>query len=134
MFFFFRQKTAYEVRISDWSQTWALPISVAVKNSPPDGYTLFLGTSTALSVNQSLYPDLPYNPQKDFESIVLASFLPSIVAVPSSLPVKTLPELTAYIKKPGGTVNYASPTTATHSPLGPNLHKRKPNFTSPHTP
>src|SRR3546814_9728716 len=98
MFFFFRQKTAYEVRISDWSQTWALPISVAVKNSPPDGYTLFLGTSTALSVNQSLYPDLPYNPQKDFESIVLASFLPSIVAVPSSLPVKRSEEHTSELQ------------------------------------
>src|SRR3546814_19645921 len=47
--------------------------AVAVKNSPPDGYTLFLGKSTALSVNQSLYPDLTYNPQKDFESIVLES-------------------------------------------------------------
>src|SRR3546814_19604106 len=26
-FFFFKQKTAYEMRISDWSQTCALPIS-----------------------------------------------------------------------------------------------------------
>src|SRR3546814_7334991 len=27
-FFFFKQKSAYELRISDWSQTCALPISV----------------------------------------------------------------------------------------------------------
>src|SRR3546814_4684417 len=27
LFFFFKQKTAYEMRISDWSQTCALPIS-----------------------------------------------------------------------------------------------------------
>src|SRR3546814_3724501 len=29
LFFFFKQKTAYEMRISDWIQTCALPISVA---------------------------------------------------------------------------------------------------------
>src|SRR3546814_10740695 len=29
MFFFFKQKTAYEMRISDWSSTCALPISLA---------------------------------------------------------------------------------------------------------
>src|SRR3546814_1907890 len=30
LFLFFKQKTAYEMRISDWSQTCALPISAAV--------------------------------------------------------------------------------------------------------
>jgi tripartite-type tricarboxylate transporter receptor subunit TctC len=108
--------------------------AVAVKNAAADGYTLFLGTSTALSVNQSLYPDLPYNPQKDFEPIVLASFLPSIVAVPSGLPVKTLPELTAYIKKQGGTVNYASSSNGTPSHLGAELYKRMANVEAAHIP
>ncbi len=108
--------------------------AVAVKNAPSDGYTLFLGTSTALSVNQSLYPDLPYNPQKDFEPIILATFLPSIVAVPSSLPVKTLPELTAYIKSQGGKVNYASSSNGTPSHLGAELYKRMANVEAAHIP
>src|SRR3546814_8098602 len=30
LFFFFKQKTAYEMRISDWSQTCALPIFAAL--------------------------------------------------------------------------------------------------------
>src|SRR3546814_6530865 len=32
LFFFFKQKTAYEMRISDWSQTCALPISITADN------------------------------------------------------------------------------------------------------
>ncbi|MGB3291050.1 MAG: tripartite tricarboxylate transporter substrate binding protein [Burkholderiaceae bacterium] len=108
--------------------------AVAVKNSKADGYTLFLGTSTALSVNQSLYPDMPYNPQKDFEPIILASFLPSLVVVPSSLPVKTLPELTAYLKKQGGKANYASSSNGTPAHLGGELYKRMANVEATHVP
>src|SRR3546814_10358411 len=33
-FFFFKQKTAYEMRISDWSSTCALPISVLERDTP----------------------------------------------------------------------------------------------------
>src|SRR3546814_1425088 len=32
-FFFFKQKTAYEMRISDWSQTCALPIYLGPNNA-----------------------------------------------------------------------------------------------------
>src|SRR3546814_8690508 len=44
-FFFFKQKTAYEMRISDWSSTCALPISLNPRGEVPvlvdDGFALY---------------------------------------------------------------------------------------------
>lgn len=94
-----------------------------VAKADPDGYTLFFGTSTQLAVNPSLYRSLPYDPLKDFTPIVLAANLPSLVVVNPNLPVKTVPELTAYLKAHPGT-NYASGGNGTPSHLGVELYKR----------
>jgi tripartite-type tricarboxylate transporter receptor subunit TctC len=93
-----------------------------VAKSPADGYTLFLGTSTALSVNQSLYKDLPYDPQKDFKPIILATMLPSIVVVNGKMNVNTLQELNTYLKAHPST--YASAGNGTPSHLGGELYKK----------
>src|SRR5215471_16675336 len=37
--------------------------------SPPDGYTLFMGTSGPLAINSTLYPKLPYDPMRDFAPV-----------------------------------------------------------------
>jgi tripartite-type tricarboxylate transporter receptor subunit TctC len=105
-----------------------------VVKSEPDGYTLFLGTSTALAVNQSLYKNLPYDPQKDFAPIVLATMLPSLVVVNNKVPVKTVQELTAWLKGPGRTANYASSGAGTPAHLGGELYKWKTGATAAHVP
>jgi len=63
--------------------------------SPPDGYTLFMGTSGPQSINVNLYPKLAYHPVRDFSPIILAASAPFVVAVNPSLPVKNLKELIA---------------------------------------
>jgi tripartite-type tricarboxylate transporter receptor subunit TctC len=103
-----------------------------VAKGPADGYTLFLGTSTALSVNQSLYKDLPYDPQKDFKPIILATMLPSIVVVGSSLKVNTLQELNAYLKATPST--YASSGNGTPAHLGGELYKKMAGVNVVHIP
>src|SRR5262249_744428 len=40
-----------------------------VAKSPPDGYTLLLGTSNELAMSPGLYGKLPYNPNEDFSPI-----------------------------------------------------------------
>lgn len=94
-----------------------------VAKSPADGYTLLLGTSTALSANPSLYRSLPYDAQKDFAPIILAANLPCIVVVNPSLPVKTMQGLTSYLKAHPGT-NYSSAGNGTPGHLGAELYKR----------
>jgi tripartite-type tricarboxylate transporter receptor subunit TctC len=103
-----------------------------VAKSPPDGYTLFLGTSTALAVNPSLFTSLPYN-VKEFTPIVLATMLPSVVAVPAKLPVKDMKDLMAYLKAHPGT-NYASSGNGTPAHLGAELFKKMTGLNMTHIP
>jgi tripartite-type tricarboxylate transporter receptor subunit TctC len=47
--------------------------------SPPDGYTLFMGTSGPLAINASLYPKLPFDPIRDFAPVILTASAPFVV-------------------------------------------------------
>jgi tripartite-type tricarboxylate transporter receptor subunit TctC len=78
-----------------------------VAKSAPDGYTLFLTTNTAHSVNPFLFKTLPYDPIKDFSPIARVCYFPFILAVNAQLPVKTIPELIAYGKNPAHKTSYA---------------------------
>jgi tripartite-type tricarboxylate transporter receptor subunit TctC len=110
-----------------------LGASVAAK-SPPDGYTLFLGTSTALAVNPHLYSGLTYDPQKDFAPLILATTLPSLVVVNPSVPVKSMKELIEWLKSKNGDVNYASSSNGTPAHLGAELFKRMTGIKMTHVP
>lgn len=110
-----------------------LGASYAAK-SPADGYTLFLGTSTALAVNPHLYQSLTYDPQKDFAPLILATTLPSLVVVNSSVPVKSIKELNEYLKAKAGAVNYASSGNGTPAHLGAEMYKKMTGVKMTHVP
>jgi tripartite-type tricarboxylate transporter receptor subunit TctC len=73
----------------------------------PDGHTLLIA-SIGLAANPSLYKKLAFDPQTDLEPISLIANSPTVLAVPPSLPVNTLPEFIAYVKARPGELNYAS--------------------------
>lgn len=78
-----------------------------VAKSAPDGYTLFMGSSTGVTAAPSLYK-LAYDPIKDFAPITQFATASFILAVNPSVPVTTVSQLVALAKaKPGG-LNYAS--------------------------
>lgn len=81
--------------------------SVAAK-APADGYTLFFGAAGPLAVNPTLYEKLPFDPVKDFMPIGLVGKMPLFLAVPASLPVRSLKELIELAKAKPGQLNYAS--------------------------
>ena len=74
-----------------------------VAKSPPDGYTLFMGTSGPMSINISLYPKLGYDPLRDFAPIILAASAPFVVVVVHpSIPASNIKQLIALAKsRPG---------------------------------
>src|SRR4051794_29751212 len=79
----------------------------AAASAKPDGYTLFMCTSGALSANPYLQKDLPYDPVKDFVLIARLFRLDfTLVVNPEKTPVKTLAELTAFLKAKKGRVSY----------------------------
>ena len=81
--------------------------TLAVVRSKPDGYTLLI-TSFGLAANPSLYKKLAFDPQTDLEPITLIANTPTVLTVPLSLPVNSLPEFIAYVKARPGELNYAS--------------------------
>jgi tripartite-type tricarboxylate transporter receptor subunit TctC len=73
-----------------------------IAKAAPDGYTIGMATPGPVTVGRSLYPDLPYDPQKDLVPIALANASPIVLVTSPSLPVKSLAELIALAKaKPG---------------------------------
>jgi tripartite-type tricarboxylate transporter receptor subunit TctC len=81
----------------------------AVAMSPPDGHTLLVSTSSAMAINLTLFKQVTYDPERDFVPISLYVKSPFILVINPDLPVKTVPELIAYIKANQGKLSYSSP-------------------------
>jgi tripartite-type tricarboxylate transporter receptor subunit TctC len=79
-----------------------------VAKSAPDGYTLGLGGTGTLAVDPTLYPNVGYDPRKDFAPVGLIATGPLIVLVNPSLPARNVQELIALAKAQPGKLNYAS--------------------------
>ena len=71
--------------------------TLAAVRSKPDGYTLLIA-SIGLAANPSLYKKLAFEPQTDLEPITLIANSPTVLAVPPSLPVRSLGDFIAYVK------------------------------------
>ena len=100
----------------------ALGTSVVVENKPgasgqiaaayvskasADGYTLMLDASS-YSVNPSLFPKLPYDPNRDFKTLGILAQYPNVLLVNPSFPAKSVKDMVALAKaKPNG-IAYAS--------------------------
>jgi tripartite-type tricarboxylate transporter receptor subunit TctC len=69
----------------------------------PDGYTLLMSNSGALTVNPHLFDNVGYDPLKDFAPISLGMKIANLLLVHPSLPVRSLPELIAFVKAHPGT-------------------------------
>jgi tripartite-type tricarboxylate transporter receptor subunit TctC len=82
-----------------------------VAKSAPDGYTMLLSDVGALSINPSVYPDMPFDPARDFSPIVMVSYSPHVLAVHPSVPVNNVKELIAYAHANPGKLNFANSGT-----------------------
>ena len=78
-----------------------------VAKAPADGYTLFLSTNTAHSVNPHLFKKLSYDPIADFTPIARICFFPFVLAVPAASPAQSVAQLVALGRAPGGKLSYA---------------------------
>lgn len=65
----------------------------------PDGYTIAMGTIGTQTINQFLYKDMPFDPEKDFDPIALVMTAPNVISVRSDSPYKTLADLVEAAQK-----------------------------------
>jgi tripartite-type tricarboxylate transporter receptor subunit TctC len=94
-----------------------------VARSMPDGHTLFMAVDTNLVVNPNLYPNLPYDPFRDFTPISVLAKVPLVLVAHPKVPANNVRELIAFAKANPGKLNYASIGLGTQSHLGMELFK-----------
>jgi hypothetical protein len=105
-----------------------------VAKAPPDGYTLLLGSSGALTMNPVFSPLKSYDPVRDFAPTSLVSIVPLILVVHPSLPVKTTREFIALLKSRPGQVMMASAGTGSTTHLTGELFQVITGTTLTHVP
>ncbi|MSQ50854.1 MAG: tripartite tricarboxylate transporter substrate binding protein [Betaproteobacteria bacterium] len=77
--------------------------------SPSDGYTLFMGSASAMASNPVMFKSLPYDPVKDFVPVAgLVDNGPFVLAVHPEVPVKNFGEWIALAKSRPGKLSFAA--------------------------
>jgi len=98
-----------------------------VAKSPPDGYTLLMGTVGTHAINQALYTQsgskMSFDPVRDFVPITLVAGVPNVMVINPKLPVNTVTEFIAYGKEHPGQLNMASSGNGTSIHLSGELFK-----------
>jgi tripartite-type tricarboxylate transporter receptor subunit TctC len=87
--------------------------SIAVKSSPPDGTTLLISTNGPMVLFPAMYPQLEYDPVKDFLPITMIATVDLGFAVGPQVPVKSLAELVTWTKANPDKGSYGSPGPGT---------------------
>ncbi len=96
----------------------------SVARSTPDGYTLLLGNTSTQVVNPMVMAKPPYDPVKAFKTVSVIANSAVAFAVHPSVPVKSLPELIAFIKANPAKASYGSPGTGTLTHLTGEIFKQ----------
>jgi tripartite-type tricarboxylate transporter receptor subunit TctC len=97
--------------------------AAAVAHAPPDGYTVFLGSSS-INLTELILREHPLlNPTKDLTPVSMVAITGFAIAVNPSVPVKSLMELVTYIKDNPGKLSYGSAGAGTMNHLSGELLK-----------
>jgi tripartite-type tricarboxylate transporter receptor subunit TctC len=105
----------------------------AVAKSAPDGYTIGL-FDTALATNPSLYPAMPFDPQRDLAPISLIARGPLVLVVNPAFSAKTVGELVSMAKAKPGAITYASAGNGTPVHLAAEMLKSSAGIDLLHVP
>jgi tripartite-type tricarboxylate transporter receptor subunit TctC len=108
--------------------------TAAAAKAAPDGYTLLVGLTGNMSVNPSLFANLPYDPLADFTPVGMLANYPFLVVVNNDLPAKSIKELIALLKSQPGKIDYASAGNGTGQHLAPELFKMMTSTEMGHVP
>lgn len=84
-----------------------------VAKSPPDGYTLLVGSNSTNAAVRAVTKVVPYDPAADFTPISFLGVLPQVLIVNNDLPVKNMQEFLAYAAANPGKLTYSWTSTVT---------------------
>ncbi|NMJ42718.1 tripartite tricarboxylate transporter substrate binding protein [Roseomonas sp. JC162] len=102
--------------------------------SPADGYTFLWGWAGTLATNPALYRELPFDPVRDFDPVVLVGNVPNILVVNRQLGPRTLAEFTAYARANPGKINFGSTGNGSSMHLAGELYRQMTGTEMQHVP
>jgi tripartite-type tricarboxylate transporter receptor subunit TctC len=105
----------------------------ATAKSPPDGYTIVLGSAGGLAIAPSLTP-MPFDVFRDLAPITHVVTVPEVLVAIPRLNVRTLGELLAYARANPGKLSFASSGSASMPHLAGELLKREGRIEMVHVP
>jgi len=109
--------------------------AASVAHSAPDGYTIFLGTSSIHLAEMVLRVHPLLDPMKDLVTVSLVAMTCFSIAVHPSVPAQNLKELVDYVKANPGKLSYGSAGAGTLNHLSGELLKSLTGITDlPHVP
>ncbi|MEO7727872.1 MAG: tripartite tricarboxylate transporter substrate binding protein [Burkholderiales bacterium] len=82
----------------------------AMAKAAPDGYTIGMATPGPVTAGKTLYPNLPYDPERDLAPVILVNASPNVLAVHPSVPARAVKELLALARN--GKLHVAASTIA----------------------
>ena len=106
----------------------------AVAKSPADGYTMLLGTGSTFVINSILYPNLPYDPVRDFRPVGVVSRMEMLLVLNPGVAADSVDGLIRLAKSSRGELNYGSPGSGTPHHLAMELFKDRTGIDITHVP
>ena len=94
-----------------------------IARATPDGYTIGHANINTFGINRSVLPKLPYNLDRDFQTVVHMYGTPNLLAVTLSLPVKSVMDLVEHSKKNPNALLFGSAGTGSSPHVGMELFK-----------
>lgn len=99
--------------------------ATTVARARPDGYTLMMGTPATLAANMVLVRDRQYDAEQDFAPLATVVTLPNVLMVRNDLPVSSVSELIALLKKEPGKLSFGINGVGANGHLTTELFKAK---------
>lgn len=89
----------------------------SVAKSPADGYAILMATTGLLTIAPHLYPNMPFDPVRDFTPVSLAFSTDLVITVAKKIPAETIAQFVTLARAQPGSVSYASSGagTTTHA-------------------
>ena len=109
-------------------------VTIAAKQSAPDGYTMLLGSVGHLTFAPAIERNLAFDPQKDLTPVSMAAVQPFVVAVSNGVPAKSVKDLAALAKAKPGALRYGSGGSGSASHLSVELMMINGGFALQHIP
>jgi tripartite-type tricarboxylate transporter receptor subunit TctC len=104
----------------------------AVAHSEPDGYTIGIGNPATLAIAPAMFPNVGYDPVKDFSPVGMIAASPHIILVNKDDPAHSLADLIARAKQEKLTFGSGGAGSPTH--LGPELFASMAGIKLTHVP